>query len=307
MNDVTTEAAVRRALLAGFDGIDTANHYRNHAGVRRGIAAARRMGHTRSVWLQTKIEGCGNSVDSRSPVLRGSCHRDTLSVFQASLRELGVSQVDLTLLHSPPCVPGAPWVHGRDDGTTPGQCIGHPAQDLVYPERMDCTAEEPCRMMQQQWRALEEMYHRNFTLSIGVSNYCSACLACLERTARVRPHVNQIELHAGMGSSDPRGLASNTLAYGAHVQAYRPLAHGETSLLHDAVVSTIARAHGKTNAQIALRYVLQLGHALVTSTENAAHMRSDVDIFDWSLSPTEMATLTRLNTSPGDPTIMCVL
>lgn len=55
MNEQSTEAAVRHALLAGFQGIDTANHYRNHAGVRRGIAAARAAGHSADVWLQTKM------------------------------------------------------------------------------------------------------------------------------------------------------------------------------------------------------------------------------------------------------------
>ena len=110
-----------------------------------------------------------------------------------------------------------------------------------------------------------------------------------------------------MGSSDPHGLLSATAAHGAHVQAYRPLAHGEGSLLHDQTVQSIARAHGKSAAQVALRFVLQLGHALVTSTESVTHMRSDLDIYDWNLDAGEMRTLSRLETSPDDPSIMCVL
>ena len=307
MNDATTEVAVRAAVLAGFAGVDTANHYRNHRGVRFGIASARNAGHRSSVWLQTKIEGCGNSIDPRSPIRRGTCLQDTLDVFHKSLDELGVTKVDLTLLHSPPCVPGAPWVHGRDDGSTPGQCIGHPAQDLVYPERCDCSAAQPCRMMQQQWQALERVYAANQTRAIGVSNYCRACLECIARVATVRPHVNQFQFHAGMPGSDPHGLLSDTHAHGALVQAYRPLAHGEGSLLHDPTIDAIARAHGKSAAQVALRWVIQLGHAVVTATESAAHMRSDLDIFDWELGPGEMDALTRLDTAPDDPTIMCVL
>ena len=208
MNEQTTEAMVRSGLLAGFGGVDTANHYRNHRGVRRGIAAARAAGHSAPVWLQTKIvrrervkpktrpfraaaarshtrpprvrcraqEGCGNSVDPRSPVRLGSCYHDTLAVFEASLRELGVASVDLTLLHSPPCVPGAPWVQ---------ECIGHPMADLVYPLRCDCDAAQPCRMMQQQWSALEAAFAANKTRAIGVSVKLSP--TSLRRSLAVAP------------------------------------------------------------------------------------------------------------------------
>ena len=299
MDNDKTEAMVTKALKVGFLGIDTANHYRNHLGVRRGIAAARAAGHVKGdVWLQTKMEGCGNSVDPRSPILKASCYEDTKKVFAASLQELGVDKVDLTLLHSPPCVPGATWNQG---------CIGHPAQDLVYPRRCDCTAEEPCRMMQQQWKALEEAYLAGQTRSIGVSNYCAACLECIRRTATVAPHVNQFQYHAGMPGPDPAGLLSATARHGARVQAYRPLAHGSGSLLNDVTIAAIGRAHSKTPAQVALRWVLQQGHTLTTSTENEAHMATNLDVFDWSLTHGDMATLNQLATSPDDPSIMCVL
>ena len=58
-------------------------------------------------------------------------------------------EVDLTLIHSPPCVVGAKW----NDG-----CMGNPAMDLVYPRNCDCAAAEPCEMMQQQWLAMEKIY-----------------------------------------------------------------------------------------------------------------------------------------------------
>ena len=299
MDNDKTERMVTTALKAGFLGIDTANHYRNHEGVRRGIAAARAAGDVADdVWLQTKMEGCGNSVDPRSPILKESCYEDTRSVFSKSLEELGVEKVDLTLLHSPPCVPGAPWNQG---------CIGHPAQDLVYPRRCDCAAAEPCRMMQQPWKALEDEYAAGRTRSIGVSNYCAACLECIAATANVAPHVNQFQFHAGMPGPDPAGMLSATGRAGARVQAYRPLAHGDGSLLNDATVAAIGRAHGKTAAQVALRWVLQQGHTLTTSTESEAHMKANLDVYDWQLSHADMATLNQLATSPDDPSIMCVL
>ena len=91
------------------------------------------------------------------------------------------------------------------------------------------------------------------------------------------------------------------------MQAYRPLAHGEHSLLRDPTVAAIGRSHGKSAAQVALRWVLQHGHPLVTSSESEGHMRSDLDVFDWSLSQHEMRVLDALDTSQDVPTVMCVL
>ena len=290
---------VRDALLSGFLGVDTADHYRVHEGVKRGIAMARAQGYTRTPWIQTKMEGCGNSFDDGSRVAQGSCYADTLAVLDKSLRELGVPRVDSTLLHAPPCVVGAAWNNG---------CFG-PGE--VYPDRTDCSAAEPCHMIQEQWRALEHAYRTNRTRSIGVSNYCANCLECLARTSTISPHLNQFLYHIGMGGgADPAGLPTVTARHGARVQAYRPLAQaarGGTSLLRDPTVGAIARSHSKSAAQVALRWVLQSGHTLTTATENVGHMRSDLDVFDFELTHAEMATLDALNTVPTDPSIMCVL
>ena len=50
-------------------------------------------------------------------------------------------------------------------------------------------------MMQEQWRALEDMYHANKTRAIGVSNFCAPCLECIAKTATVTPAVNQLQFH----------------------------------------------------------------------------------------------------------------
>ena len=78
------------------------------------------------------------------------------------------------------------------------------------------------------------------------------------------------------------------------MQAYRPLAQGNGvgSLLRDETLKSIGRAHGKTSAQVALRWVLQLGHSLTTTTENVRHMSSDLQVFDFELSVEEMGLLT---------------
>jgi len=213
MNDTSTEAEVYAGLMAGMVGVDTANHYRNQRGVAAAIARARADGLTARVWVQTKVEGCGNAVDARSPVLQGSCFNDTLAVHADNLALLNASAVDLTLLHAPPCVPGAAWV--------PQGCwnVSGTPQLSLYPTQCDCADPVPCGMMQQQWLALEQAYKAGTTRAIGVSNYCAACLACLAEVATVAPHVNQLKFHAGMGGhGDPAGLLSYCAKQGTAVQ-----------------------------------------------------------------------------------------
>lgn len=288
MNDQKTENMVHNALLAGFPGIDTANHYRNHWGIARGIQRSRQDGYQGQLWLQTKIEGCGNSVDPRSTIVRGSCHQGTIEVFHKDLKALGVAQIDMALLHAPPCVPGAPWVEW---------CGGPDQQDKVYPHNMDCTQAEPCEMIQEQWLALESLYKEGKARSIGVSNYCKACIRCIEKVATVMPHANQLYFHAGMGGPDPNGLISSLEPDGIKVQAYRPLAQGR--LLRDPTVHQIAQKHGKSASQVALKWVIHLGHTVITTTENPAHMRDNMDIYDWELDAGDVQRLNQIGAPEG--------
>lgn len=152
-------------------------------------------------------------------------------------------------------------------------------------------------MIQEQWRALEEVYRAGKARAIGVSNYCKACLDCLLRTATVTPHINQLQLHPGMGSADPSGLVGECKSAGIAVQAYRPLAQGR--VLKDPTVRAIAEAHGKTAAQVALRYVVQLGLSAITTSENEQHMRESLELASWSLDQAEMQELSLMAPPQG--------
>lgn len=290
MNDTSTAQVVLNGLRAGFPGIDTASHYRNQKGVAIGVALARREGVARgNVWLTTKVEGCGNS--RTIPVRQGHCFADTLAVVERNLVELSAPVVDLTLLHSPPCVPNASWVDG---------CMGNPASDLIYPRRCRCAEPEPCAMIREQWRALEHAYAAGKSRAIGVSNFCAACLDCLSRAATTQPHVNMFKMHAGMGP-DADGLVSATRAHGAIVQAYQPLGHGDPALLRDDTLFAIARRHNRSTAQVLLKWVVQLGHPVATSTTNPTYMAEDLSLWGWQLGHDEMRAIDSLRGHNDDP------
>ena len=113
------------------------------------------------------------------------------------------------------------------------------------------------------------------------------------------PHVNQLYLHAGMGGPDPGGLISSmeTDFDGMKVQAYRPNAQGR--LLRDPAVQEIAMKHQKSTAQVTLRWIIQLGHAAVTTTENPTHMKADMGIYDWALDDDDMQWLNEMDAPEG--------
>eukprot|EP00966_Prymnesium_polylepis_P114092 2636850-Prymnesium_polylepis.1 len=84
---------------------------------------------------------------------------------------------------------------------------------------------------------------------------------------------------------------------GAKIQAYRPLAQGR--VIKSQIVHEIANAHGKSAAQVGLKWVLQQGHTAITTTENVDHMRGNLDVFDWELSEGELARLSDMEPPDG--------
>ena len=195
-NSTSTAPAVRDALTHGFPGIDCANHYHNQIGVAKGIALSKKK--RKDIWIQTKIEPCGNS--RITPLYEGHCYNQSILAFQQNLDQLNVDVVDLTMIHAPPCVLNSTWADPK--------CYWPDQPDAVYPQNCNCAAPEPCHMIQEQWKALEKMYETGKTRSIGVSNFCAPCLKCIFDVATVMPQVNQLQFHVGMPGPDPEGLIS---------------------------------------------------------------------------------------------------
>lgn len=297
-NSTSTASAVTTALEVGFTGIDTANHYHNQKGVAAGIANAKKK--SSDIWLQTKVEPCGNSIIT--PLRQGHCYNDTLYAFQENLVELGASVVDMTLIHGPPCVLNSTWADP--------QCYWPDQPDAVYPQNCNCRAQEPCKMMQQQWLALEKMLHLGKTRAIGVSNFCQACLECILQIATVTPAVNQLQFHVGMGAKGDRtGLLEYNKHKGIVVQAYSPLASDlHSKLFTNPIVVGIANGLNKTPAQVCLKWILQQGYPLATSTVSKIYMEQDLQVWGWQLRTEDLTALSALTIGDDDPVkSMCLL
>lgn len=213
-----------------------------------------------SYFITTKVEPATNI---------SGAYDFTTATLNEDAKLLGIGAVDLVLLHNP--VRGIPLAS--------------------------------CDAMQEQWRAMEDFYRKGRARAIGVSNFCAANLGCL--TSRggdgVVPMVNQVQFHIVMGP-DPLGLRSYCEAHGTVLQAYEPLAsdHGASSLITGNLTNGIGKAHNKSGAQVALRWLGQAGVPLITTSEKASHLLEDIDVYSgWQLTPDEVKTLDQATQPAG--------
>lgn len=140
------------------------------------------------------------------------------------------------------------------------------------------------------WRALEDLKQAGLTRSIGVSNYQMIHLQYLTTQAREMPVVNQIERHPLLNQAP---LVKFDRDHKIITQAWSPLGRGK--ILNNPTLTRIANAHGKSTAQVILRWHLQSGVAFIPKSVHTDRIRQNRDITDFSLSAAEMNQINGLN------------
>jgi diketogulonate reductase-like aldo/keto reductase len=141
------------------------------------------------------------------------------------------------------------------------------------------------------WRALERIAKSGRARAIGVSNHLRAHLDELLAAAEVVPAVNQIEFHPYLQS---RPLVEFCRAKQIQVEAWSPLGQGGP-LLRDAKLVEIARRHGKTVAQVILRWDLQKSVVTIPKSVHAERIKENAQLFDFALSEAEIAAIDSLD------------
>jgi len=129
------------------------------------------------------------------------------------------------------------------------------------------------------WRALEHLYKEGRVKAIGVSNFHVHHLEDLLQGASVVPMVDQVELHPRLQQPELRAYAAER---GIRVEAWSPLMQG--GLLDDPTLAGIAARHGKSVAQIILRWDLEIGVATIPKSTRAHRIAENADVFDFALS-----------------------
>ncbi|CAH2058881.1 unnamed protein product [Thlaspi arvense] len=137
-----------------------------------------------------------------------------------------------------------------------------------------------------RWEAMEALYDSGKARAIGVSNFSTKKLSDLLELARVPPAVNQVECHPSWRQTKLREFCKSK---GVHLSAYAPLGSPATTwlfisdVLKNPILNTVAEKLGKSPAQVALRWGIQMGHSVLPKGTNEGRMRESIDVFDWSI------------------------
>lgn len=188
----------------------------------------------------------------------------TLHAFDKSAIKLGVDRIDLLILHQP------------------------------MPQHFERTVEA--------YRALETLLADGRVRAIGVSNFLPHHLSALRERTTVIPAVNQVELHPYFTQPDVQ--RANT-ELGTVTQAWSPIGgitfypgwgdDNRASVLEDETLKRIAANHGKTPAQVMLRWHLEQGRSAIPKSTNPQRIAQNIDVFDFTLNKQELATIDALD------------
>lgn len=141
------------------------------------------------------------------------------------------------------------------------------------------------------FRAFAHLHDQGRVRSIGVSNFEPEHLNVLIDSTGIVPAVNQIELHPLLPQHELREVHARL---GIATEAWSPL--GQGSLLTDPVITQIAERHGKTPAQVLIRWHIHLGNIVIPKSVNPERIVSNFDVFDFDLDDTDMAAIATLET-----------
>ncbi|MBR1518425.1 MAG: aldo/keto reductase [Prevotella sp.] len=144
------------------------------------------------------------------------------------------------------------------------------------------------------YRALEEAYGEGKLRAIGVSNFYPDHLIDLAMNVDVRPMVNQVETHVFNQHRQDRKFMEEL---DCRIMSWGPLAEGRNGLFTNPVLAEIGNAHGKSVAQVALRFLLQDGVIIIPKSVHKERMEQNLSLFDFELTADEMARIETLDTA----------
>ena len=148
------------------------------------------------------------------------------------------------------------------------------------------------------WHAFVRLREEGLVRSIGVSNFTPAQIERIVEATGVWPAVNQIELHPEFRQAEARAWHAEE---GVAIESWRPLGRG---VLDHPAIERIAAAHGRTPAQIVLRWHMQLGLVAIPKSGHPERIAQNIDVFDFELSDEDLAAIAELdrdNRLGGDP------
>ncbi|XP_058462865.1 1,5-anhydro-D-fructose reductase-like [Malaya genurostris] len=255
---------VKKAIDSGYRHIDTAFLYENEVEVGEAIRAKISEGIVKreDLFVTSKL---WNTFHDPNYVAEA---------FQRSFDMLNIDYIDLYLMHSPMGLQFQGYEYGD---MQPKDADGNPLySDVDYVET---------------WKAMEKLVNSGKVRSIGLSNFNSEQIKRILAMAEIKPVNNQIEVNPGWNQ---KKLMEFCKSHGITVTAFGPmgrphrLTYGNKSALGDPKVLEIGRKYGKTDGQVILRYLIQLGTIPIPYSTKEARITQNLDVFNFTLTDEEM-------------------
>jgi D-xylose reductase len=290
-NDVCADV-VYNAIKLGYRHLDSACDYGNEIEVGKGIARALkdRICERADLWITSKLWNTYHRAE-HVPL-----------AFEKTLADLDLDYLDSYLIHFPIAQPFVPF-----DTRYPPEWLFDP--DAVHPKmRVDRVP------LSETWGAMESLVDSGRVRHIGVCNYNTGLLHDLMAYARIAPSELQIEAHPYLTQERLMRVAAG---YNLAVTAFSPLgassyveldmADSTEAVIDLPIVREIAAVHGKTAAQVVLRWGVQRGCYLVTKSTHTERLIENLNVFDFELTDEQMAAISGLNQNRrfNDPGTFC--
>ncbi|ALC46787.1 CG2767 [Drosophila busckii] len=276
-SDEEIETAIDSALEAGYRHIDTAPVYGNEQAIGRVLKRWLDAGKIKreELYIVTKLPPISNRPHEVEPTIK------------KSLADLQLDYVDMYLIHTPFTI-----------------CI-NPDGSFKMDEEGLMEVDKSTNLA-ATWLEMEKLVAQGLTKSIGVSNFSKEQVERLLKNCKIPPANNQVEHHVYLQQRD---LIDFCQANNVVVTAYSPLGskgiakfNAQAGLKRDLPdlmdipeVKDIAVAHGKTPAQVLIRWIIDTGVVAIPKSTNAARLKQNLDVFDFQLSADEVAKLCALD------------